>query len=104
MEIINTVDIFYSFSKTYHTPLKQINRYTTHRSRHARGRASTSDSEGTFLSYNSTMTPRQKENVWYITAGIAALLVATWGEAAAVVFVPVVLVVALVGLWVFDMK
>ena len=54
--------------------------------------------------YNRCMSAQQKENVWYIAVGITALLVAAAGEAAAVVFVPVVLFIAIVGFWAFDVK
>ena len=44
-----------------------------------------------------TARKKRKEYTWYIAAGIAALVVAAAGEAAAIVFVPVVLVIVFVG-------
>ena len=50
------------------------------------------------------MTAQKKQNVWYIAAGIAALAVIATGDAAAIVFVPVMLIMVFVGFWAFDVK
>ena len=50
------------------------------------------------------MTTQQKENICFIAVGAAALLVAAAGDVAAIVFVPVMLIMAFIGFWAFDVK
>ena len=50
------------------------------------------------------MTAQKKQNVWYIAIGITTLVVVAAGDAAAIVFVPVMFVMVFVGFWAFDMK
>jgi len=52
----------------------------------------------------NTARRMRKKYTWYIAVGIAALAVMAAGEAAAIVFVPVLLVMVFVGFWAFDVK
>lgn len=51
-----------------------------------------------------TIPMKRKENIFYAAVGIAVLAVMVAGEAAAIVFAPVMLVMVFVGFWAFDVK
>jgi hypothetical protein len=52
------------------------------------------------------MTTQQKRNVWYIAVAVAVLLlmVAEYFGVSALALLPILLVMAYVGFWAFDVK